>query len=212
MGFLTPLNVIPLPDSKFLILNGEQRWKAALEAGLSYVTCCVHSDERWRDINEVDLQSFKLNALHGKTKIDSFQKLYKSLCERVGPDRVQDILAVTDTVEWKKLTRGIEQTLKERGATQNVLDEVKDAEKKAKDPADLSRRLGRILRDHATSSAASNAVVFQFGVAENIVIRSTAETFAAIKRLVSYANEAGKDINDLLGPALAIAINDLGGS
>jgi hypothetical protein len=198
VGFLDPLSVIPLDGNKFFILGGEHRWKAARAAGLTYVTCCIHNDDRWKDIAQVDLQTFKFNALKGHIDGPKFQEMYKRLCETIGPDKLQAALAVTDNSEWRKLTKDVISTLRDQGAPDSVIDKVKDAQTKTKNPADLTKRLSKILRDYQSLSTTSNVLMFQHKDGEHTLIQADEEVFTQVRRIVAYCEENKSDINKVL--------------
>ena len=200
VGFLSPLNVVPIADSKYFILGGEHRWKAAREAGMTYVPCCIHADERWKDMDEVDLETFKLNAISGEVNGEKFCKLYQRMCEKIGAERARDALAVTDGGKWKQLTKGIKIALKEQGATQDVLDEVEEASEKAKDPNDLHKKIDRILKKHMQGS--SRAMIFQNALREHVLIQASTEVYDAIKKIVEVASNNQKDVNEMLAPVI----------
>jgi ParB-like nuclease domain len=207
-GFLDPLNVIPLADSRFFILGGEHRWRAATQVGLTFVPCIIHSDDRFTDMDQVDLQSFKLNALHGKINSEKFVNLYKRLCERMGADKVRDALSVVDNVEWKRLTKSIQQSLKESGASQEVLDEVKEAEKKSRNPDQLAKKLNKILKDHA-DSISDHVLLFQYGNKEHVLIRASEDVFIAVAKIIAYANKSNTDVNLVLSKPLSEFVKTL---
>lgn len=202
-GFMVPLNVIPLPENKFLILGGEHRWKASKVLGMSYVPCIIHKAEKWTDMDNVDLETFKLNAIKGKINQEKFLQLYRRLCDNpnIGAEKVQEALGVTSSDEWKKLTRDIRQSLKDQNASQDVLNDVEKAEKSAKSPDELSKKLSKILKKHSESFR-SNAIVIQDEKGESVLVKASENVFRMFKILVESAQAKGQDINQLLAPAL----------
>lgn len=211
VGFFDPLDVVPLQDNKFFIMGGEHRYLAAKKAGLTYVPCCIHSDDKWKNITEVDLQGFRLNAIRGKVDGHKFQEMYKRLCETIGPDRLQAALAITDNEEWRKLTKDVIKTLKEQGAPDSVIDKVKDAETKTKNPAELTKRLSKILREYQSLKTTGNVLLFQHKDGDHALIQADEELFIQIRRIVAYCEESKSDINRVLLPSLTACADRLEG-
>lgn len=210
VGFLVPLNVIPLDTerTKFFILGGEHRWKAAKGLSMSYVTCVIHEDHKFKDMDFVDLVTFRLNAIRGDINNEKFVQMYKRLCERVGPEKVQDQLGITENAEFKKLTRNIQQSLKDQNAPQEVIDEVAKAGKKAKTPEDLSNKISKILKNYSQSMM-TQAIVFQNEQGESIFVKASENTFRLLKILVEHAQQKGLNVNELLVPSLDMLVNNL---
>jgi ParB/RepB/Spo0J family partition protein len=208
VGFMNPVNLIPTQEGKYLLLGGEHRWRAARLVGLSHIPALIHTEEKWTDRDLVDLQTFKLNAIHGRVTMKRFADFYRRMSEKFGAENVQNVLAVQDDSEWKKLTKNIHDTLKASGASEAILAEVKQAEKKAKTPDDLSKMLEKIFRKQA-KQIASNTIVFQYDQNEYVLIKASADTYVAMKRISEIAAEQNKDVNELLAPAFQLLAKDL---
>jgi ParB/RepB/Spo0J family partition protein len=210
VGFLVPLNVIALnPErTQFFILGGEHRWRASKNLNMSYVTCVIHEDERFKDMDVVDLVSFRLNIIRGDMNSEKFFQMYKHLCDQVGPDKVQDQLGITDSAEFKKLTKNIQASLKAQGAPQEVIDDVSKAGKKAKTPEELSTKISKILKNYSESMM-TQAIIFQSQTGESIFFKAETNTFRLMKLLVDHAHKTGKNVNEILAPALDALVNNL---
>jgi ParB/RepB/Spo0J family partition protein len=200
-GFLVPLNLIPTEDGKYFLLGGEHRWRAAKLAGLTHVPSLLHTDEKWNDRDLVDLETFKLNAIKGKVSMKRFTDFYQRMSVKFGADKLQSIMAVNDDAEWKKLTKNIQDTLKAQGASQGVLEQVKEAEKTAKSPDDLSKMLEKIFKKQR-QQIESNTIIFQFDKNEYVMIKANVDVYVKVKKLVELANSRNVDVNVLLDPML----------
>lgn len=210
VGFLVPLNVIPVDATRtqFFILGGEHRWKAAKRLGMTYVTCVIHDDEKFKDMDFVDLVTFRLNVLRGDINNEKFFQMYKRMCDKVGPDRVQDQLGITDNAEFKKLTKNIQQSLKDQNAPSQVIDEVEKAGKKAKTPEELSLKISKILKNYSESMM-TQAIIFQSQTGESIFFKASENTFRLVKILVEHSQQKGKNVNELLAPMLDALVQGL---
>jgi len=49
VGFIDPLEVVPMDDGTYRIIGGEHRWQAAKIVGLDELPCAVLSDAKWQD-------------------------------------------------------------------------------------------------------------------------------------------------------------------
>ncbi len=61
-GFLSEPLVRPMPDGNFELIDGEQRWRAAKEAGLTEIPCAVISTSELR----AKIGTLKMNLLRGQ--------------------------------------------------------------------------------------------------------------------------------------------------
>ncbi len=75
-GFLAPLLVRPVPEGH-QIVDGEHRFRIALELGLSSVPCVVSE----MDDREARLKTLQLNGLRGDNGPDKLAQLLKELAE-----------------------------------------------------------------------------------------------------------------------------------
>jgi ParB family chromosome partitioning protein len=120
-GIIQPLVVRPL-GSKFQLIAGERRWRAAQRAGLSKVSVIVRHvpDELALEMTLVEnIQREDLNAIEAarafERLMDEFQLTQESVAERTGKDRATVANAVRllkleptiqDWIEEGKLTAG----------------------------------------------------------------------------------------------------------
>lgn len=201
VGFIDPIDVVPREDQKYLILGGEHRWRAANIAGLSYVPCVIHTDEKWNDEDIFNLVAFRLNVLKGSQNPEKFMKTYERLSQKFGNEKLQDIFAVTDKSLWKKLTKNIKKDLAASGVPQELVNQIAKAEDKSKDFNQFTRYLNKIFKDHA-NQVSNGSVVFVNGKNEHLIIQASEKTFQAIRAISNLANAENKNINEYLESVL----------
>lgn len=113
-GLLQPIVVRPLPNSRYEIVAGERRWRAAQLAGLSDVSCLVfpYTDEQAlqasivENISRADLNPIE-EALAYQRLIDEFHYLHEEVAASVGKSRT----AITNSLRLLKLDPKVQQLL-----------------------------------------------------------------------------------------------------
>ena len=113
-GLLQPIVVRPLPNSRYEIVAGERRWRAAQLAGMSDVSCLVfpYTDEQAlqasivENISRADLNPIE-EALAYQRLIDEFHYLHEEVAASVGKSRT----AITNSLRLLKLDPKVQQLL-----------------------------------------------------------------------------------------------------
>lgn len=113
-GLLQPIVVRPLKDSKYEIVAGERRWRAAQLAGLMDVAClvCDYSDEQTlqasiiENISRADLNPIE-EAKAYQRMIDEFGYLHEEVAASVGKSRT----AITNLLRLLKLHARVQDLL-----------------------------------------------------------------------------------------------------
>lgn len=113
-GLLQPIVVRPTADSKYEIVAGERRWRAAQMAGLADVSClvCQYSDDQAlqaaivENISRADLNPVE-EAQAYQRLIDEFQYLHEEVAASVGKSRT----AITNSLRLLKLDPRVQQYL-----------------------------------------------------------------------------------------------------
>lgn len=178
-GFIQPIQAIPMDDGKYLILGGEHRWRAAQACGMTYIPAVILTDSRWTDKDLVDLETFKLNAIHGNVNMTRFYSLYERMALKFGTDKLQSVLGVDDDKEWKSLTKTISKTLRETGASAEVVEKIEKAAKKARSPDQLSRQISLILQ--AENQTPRHLAFFHANGSEHVVVEITEAALSVLK-------------------------------
>ena len=196
-GFNTMITVVPSSDGKFLIMDGHQRWRAAKAIGMTYIPAVIQTDVRWQDSDLFDLQSFRLNNIKGSSNQEQYIKFHERMLNKYGIDSVDQVLAITDKANAKKLAKMLKASLKGSGATDDILRKVDDAEKKSKDLTQFTKYMNKVFADQATVES-NGCIIFSSGKQEHIVVNSSEQVFLAMKALSSFASSQGKNVNEFL--------------
>lgn len=201
VGFIDPVNVVPLSDGKYFILGGEHRWKAAKALGMTYVPAILHTDQRWSDRDTVDLVAFRLNVIKGSQNPEKFMKVYERLSTKFGHEKLQDVFAVTDKSLWKKLTKSIRQNLEDAGVPSDVIKDVADAERKAKDFNQFTKLVNRVFEKKSEENK-TGMVVFSNNGSDHIMVQADQRLMDILRVLDARAKIESKTVSDYLVGAL----------
>lgn len=208
VGFVAPIQVVPMSEDQYIILGGEHRWRAAKAVGMTYVPAVVLTDAKWTDSDLFDLSAFKLNNIHGSQNPEKFMRLYERLAQKFGADSLKEVFAVTDKFLWKKLTKSIKQDLKKSGLPGEVIDQIDGADKKSKDFNQFTKKLNKIFSAHAAQSE-NGCILFTSGKSEQMVVKANEIVFSSMKALSQYASSQGKNVNEYLEPMLVELLKKL---
>lgn len=197
VGFIDPLQVVPMVDGGFRLLGGEHRWRAAKELGMYEVPATVLSDERWQ---EEDLQKFvtvRLNQLHGKANTSKMIALYQEMENKYGAKSLRRMFAYTDEDAWKKLVKSMKKAVKAAGLPKEAQDQFSEGADNATSMNDLSLVLNTILNQHGDTLDYS-FLVFSFGGKEHAYISMSKKTKAVVDKVFAHCKEWGKDVNEVI--------------
>jgi hypothetical protein len=198
VGFIDPLEVVPMVDGGFRILGGAHRHQAAKALGMAEVPCVVLSDAKWQD---ADLQKFvtvRLNQLHGKANPDKMIALYRELETKYGEKSMQRLFAYTDDDAWKKLIKQMKKSLKAAGLPKDVQQKFDAASANAKGIDDLGLILNKIFHDHGDTLQHS-FMVFSYGGKEHTYVAMSKQTRNAVALVLDHCKSWGKDVNEVIG-------------
>jgi ParB/RepB/Spo0J family partition protein len=200
VGFIDPLEVVPLADGHYRILGGEHRWQAAKLVGLEEVPCVVLMDAKWQD---EDLQKFttvRLNVLKGKLDPTRFAKLYQEMAEKYGAEALQQLMGFVDTKGFQKLVGDVKRGLK-KSLPKEMQDEFDEKAKEAKTVEDLQQIIQSLFAKYGDTVNLS-FMVFTYGKQEHVYVQMNSKTKKALDKVLSYCRSTGEDINDFLAPLI----------
>ena len=203
VGFVDPLEVVPLDDGHYRIIGGEHRWQAAKVIGMDEVPCAVIIDGKWQD---EDLQKFatvRLNVLKGKLDPEKFAKLYGEMAEKYGAEALQQLMGYVDTKGFQKLVGDVKRGMK-KSLPKELQDEFDEKAKEAKTVEDLSNIIQHLFAKHG-DTVNSSFMVFTYGKQEHVYIQCNSATKRALDKVLAYCKHANEDINDFLAPLIAEA-------
>lgn len=201
VGFVDPIQVVPLDDGTYQIIGGEHRWRALRVLGYTDVPCVVLSDEKWKS---TDLQKFvtmRLNALRGKINPQKFMDLYNDLSSRYEAEALQTLMGVMDDDAWKGLTKDIRKSLVETGAPKEVLKKFDEASAQLKTVDDLSTVLNKLFTEYG-DTLDRNFMWFSFGGKDHLYVQCSKATWKIVKSMMSDVESHKLDASDVFGSVL----------
>jgi hypothetical protein len=201
VGFVDPIQVVPMDDGMFQIIGGEHRWRALRVLQYEEIPCVVLSDDKWKS---VDLQKFvtmRLNAIRGKVSPQKFMELYNDLSDRYEEDALQALMGVMDDDAWKGLTKDVRKGLKEAGAPKEVLKKFDEASAQLKTVDDLSTVLNKLFTEFG-DTLDYNFMWFSYGSKDHLYVQCSKETWRTIKGVMKEVNERKLDASVVFGAAM----------
>jgi hypothetical protein len=207
VGFIAPVQVIPIEDGRYRIIGGEHRVSAANDLHLKEVPAMVLDGPRWQDKELQQLVTVRLNALTGKVNPEKMAVLYNKMAKKYGEDALQNLFAYTDQHAWDRLVSGIKKGLSKAAIPKEKQKEFSDRAKEAKTLQDLERILNELWSSYGDTVQLS-FMIFTYGKREHFYVAMDKKTRAAVKRIGAHCKSTAQDINIVLGPALQ-ALADL---
>lgn len=201
VGFVDPIQVVPMENGTYTIVGGEHRWRALRILGYEEVPCVVLGDDKWKD---KDLQKFvtmRLNAIRGQINPQKFMELYNDLSDRYEEEALQALMGVTDDDAWKVLTKDVRKGLKEAGATKEILKKFDEASSELKTVDDLSTVLNKLFTEFG-DTLEYNFMWFTFGGKNHIYIKCEKPTWAIVRKMMKEVQENHLDASKVFGSVL----------
>lgn len=200
VGFVDPLEVVPMDDGTYRILGGEHRWQAAKLVGLDEVPCVVLVDKKWQDEDLQKFTTIRLNVLKGKMDPEKFAKLYGEMADKYGAESLQQLMGYVDTKGFQKLVGDVKRGMK-KSLPKELQDEFDEKAKEAKTVEDLSNIIQHLFAKHGDTVNLS-FMIFSYGKQEHIYLQMDRETKKAVDKIIAYCKQTEQDINDVIGPVL----------
>ena len=200
VGFIEPLNVVPLEDGTYRIISGEHRWQAGKVVGMEELPCVVLTDSKWQD---EDLQKFatvRLNVLKGKLDPEKFASLYREMADKYGAEAIQQLMGFVDAKGFQKLVGDVKRGLK-KSLPKDLQDEFDQKAKEAKTVEDLSNIIQNLFAKHGDTVALSY-MVFTYGRQEHVYVQMNSKMKRSLDKVLGYCRAANEDINDFLSPII----------
>jgi len=201
VGFIDPVQVVPIEDGRYRIIGGEHRVAAAVELRLAQIPAMVLDGPRWVDVDLQKLVTVRLNVLKGRLNPEKMAVLYNQMAKKYGEDALQSLFAFTDQQAWDKLVSGVKQGLSKAGLPKEKQEEFSKKAKEAKTLKDLERILNELWSSYGDTVQLS-FMVFTYGRREHFYVAMDRKTREAIKKVAAYCKGHAKDINTVLGPAI----------
>jgi ParB/RepB/Spo0J family partition protein len=201
VGFIDPIQVVPVKDGRFRLIGGEHRVTAARELKLAEAPAMVLKGPKWKDEDLQKLVTVRLNVLKGKLDPAKMAMLYKEMAKHYGEEALQDLFAFTDRSAWDRLVKQIKDGLGKAKVPKKNRDQFDKEAKEAKTLGDLEKILQKMWTDYG-DTAHQSFMVFTFGKREHFYIAMNKETRDALKAVGEHCKGTGEDINEVLGPAI----------
>ena len=203
VGYIDPVQTVPLTDGTYQIIGGEHRWRALKALGHTEIQVVVLTDAKWDDQDLRQFVTARFNALHGKTNPEKFAKMYLKLADKYGEEAMKRLMGFTDSEAWGELVKHARRGLEEIGVPKEKLKEFDKAAKGAKTIDDLSAILNKLFAEHG-NTLKSNFMVFTFGGREHLMVQLSRKGFKAVKalamRLHAEGTDFGEHVESLLAP------------
>lgn len=201
VGFIDPVQVVPVTDGRYRIIGGEHRVAAARDLGLNVIPAMVLDGAKWQQEDLQKLVTVRLNVLKGSLNPEKMAVLYREMAGKYGEDALQSLFAFTDQHAWDKLVSNIKQGLSKAGLPKERRKEFEEKAKEAKTLKDLERILNEMWSSYGDTVQLSY-MVFTYGRREHLYVAMDQKTRAAVKKVAAHCKAHAKDINAVLGPAL----------
>lgn len=170
VGFIDPIQVVPMDNGTYMIIGGEHRWRVSKVLGYEVVPCVILDSQMWTEDDLKKFVSVRLNALHGKVNPEKFMNLYVDLAKRHDESALQALLGYTDEDAWKGLTKGVRKGLEDAGLSKEALKKFDEASAELMTVDDLSGILNRLFTDHG-NDLKYNFMVMSFGGKDHLYVQ-----------------------------------------
>lgn len=200
VGFIDPVQVVPIEDGMYMLLGGEHRWRAAKELGHDEIPCALLTDAAFQ---ERDLRRFilvRLNVIKGKLDPEKFLRLYKELKEKYGEEPMQRLLGYSNSKEFQKMLGWVKRGLKD-SLPKEMNADVEKALKETKTMADVGSVIQELFQKYG-DTVAQSFMVFDYGKSKHVYVTLNAKSRRALDRLVDAWKMLKCDVNDQMLPVI----------
>lgn len=201
VGFIDPIQVVPMASGKYRLLGGEHRYDAMVSLGHLTIPAVVLSDDKWQDEDLQKLVTVRLNVLKGKLDPARMALLYDEMAKKYGDQALQNLFAYTDKGAYNKMLGSIQRGLKQAGVPQKVQKDFEESAKEARSVEDI----GMILNDMFASygdTVSQDFMVFTYGGHEHIYVAMDEPVAASMRKIAGRCERSGEAVLDLIGPAI----------
>lgn len=201
VGFIDPVQVVPVEGGRYRIIGGEHRVAAALKLQLDRIPAIILDGPRWKDTDLQKLVTVRLNVLKGNLNPDRMARLYNEMAKKYGEDALQSLFTFTDRHGWNKLVDQIRRGLSKTGLPKEKQKQFSDRAKEARTLTDLERILNELWSSYG-DTVQHSFIIFTFGRQEHTYVSLNQRTHRALRKITNYCKDQSKDINSVLGPAI----------
>lgn len=196
--------VRPIGKSRYQIISGHHRVKAAQYLGWDSLPCAIIVDPDFDD-EAATFQLVRMNAIHGRLDPEAFIKHYEKVAMKYGDDLLQDMFGFAEEAEFKKLIAATAESL-----PSELKDKFKEAAKEVKTIDGLAKLLNELFTKYGDTTPYSY-MIFDYGGQRNFWLRIEAKTFNALQLIGELCVETQHSMDDVLGELIRrVARGDLG--
>lgn len=204
-GVLNPLHVYQKGD-RYIIIDGEHRYKAAKLLGLKKLMCFVYTGE----IEEIKkIISLRLNVLHGTIDPATFALNYKEYLEKYGPEGFADLVGFNEEV-WERLRKDVLKIINDMGLPKQTVKRINERIKKAKTLDKIVEIVNEVLTKYGSTLQNYGFVSFSDGTNRHIYIEVDNATFTQFSNLLDKLAERGMHIRSVLIEFIKFANDNVG--
>ncbi len=196
VGFIDPIQVVPIENGKYMIIGGEHRWRVAKVLGIKEIPCVVLTDTKFQSQELQKFITVRLNILHGKLDPEKFVNLYKEMAEKYGDEELRNLMAFTDESAWNKLVKGVRDALVDSGLSQELIEKFDETSKEIKTIDNLSMILNQLFLQYG-EDLKYNFMVFVYGRKEHLYISCTSDVYNMVSAILDKVRAEQVDINDV---------------
>lgn len=201
VGFLDPVQVVPMEDGTYRLLGGEHRVEAVKSLGWTTVPAIVLSESKWQDEELQKLVTVRLNVLKGKLDPSRMAALYDEMAEKHGEEALKELFAYTDSGAWKKMISSIGKGLKQSGMPDSVVAKFMDQAKEKSALEDLGKILNMLFSEFG-DTVQQNFMVFTYGGSQHLYVAVDSSMWKTLSRVTRFCREYGVEINEFMRPVL----------
>lgn len=179
-GYIPAIDVAPLPDGRYFIVDGNHRAKAAKLLGRSELTCTILLGLDNADLQEI--LSARIAVVRGTVNRTQFTKLWLKVRQSLGHQQAMHVLGVTSEHQLNRMILAAKRKT--------------DVQTMTKDAVQAMIARGKVVENLATviRAAAGDGglgefeyLIFQVHGSEILLVRCKAEEMEALRVLVSDA-------------------------
>ena len=200
VGFIDPIEVIPLDTGKYRILGGEHRWRAAMAEGMTEVPVISLTDKKWADVDLQKFTSVRVNVLKGDLNPEKFAKLYNQMADKYGAEALQGLMGFTNAKGFQKLLGGIHKGIK-KSLGDEAAKKFEEGAKETKTVEELSHLMQDMFAQYG-DTLDQNFMVFSHGKKQHLFIAMSAQTKRAMEKVTEYCKMTKEDINEIMAPII----------
>jgi hypothetical protein len=202
VGFVDPIQVVPMPNGKYRIIGGEHRFFAAQFAGMKEIPCFILKDDKFKD---EDLQKFlcvRMNLIKGEMTPAKFSKLYEDVAKRYDEKFIAEAMGFVDRGEWETVIKDLLGRAKEMGRDVSEFGSFDDVTKELKTLDDITKLLEEIFRKKKKGEGLDYVLSVGAGGGKVIYFKVSSAIWGKLQEIKSVAVKKSMKVEDILKSGL----------